>query len=94
MCDTLAAMPDATAAGAMLFAKNSDRERNEAQRIEMLPRRRPSTPTEQLTYVEIEAAEHRWREALRPARRGPSSIGRPAALAWARLGGLAGLPAV
>jgi len=56
MCDTLVVMPHATAAGAMLFAKNSDRERNEAQRIEMLPRRRRSAPTERLTYIEIEAA--------------------------------------
>ncbi len=56
MCDTLVATPAATAAGAMLFAKNSDRERNEAQQLEMLPRRRRSSPTEPLTYIEIEAA--------------------------------------
>jgi secernin len=30
MCDTLVATPPVTAAGAMLFGKNSDRERNEA----------------------------------------------------------------
>jgi len=56
MCDTLAATPAVTAAGAMLFAKNSDRERNEAQCVEMLPRRRRTAPTELLTYIEIEAA--------------------------------------
>jgi secernin len=56
MCDTLAATPAATANGATLFAKDSDRERNEAQRIEMLPRRRRSGPTERLTYIEIEAS--------------------------------------
>jgi len=56
MCDTLVAMPSATASGAMLFAKNSDRERNEAQRIELSPRRRKTAPTERLTYIEIEPA--------------------------------------
>jgi secernin len=40
MCDTLAALPEATARGATLFAKNSDRERNEAQALAMSPRRR------------------------------------------------------
>jgi hypothetical protein len=34
MCDTMVALPDATAAGSVLFAKNSDRERNEAQFLE------------------------------------------------------------
>jgi len=56
MCDTLVAGPTATASGAMLFAKNSDRERNEAQRIELSPRRRKTAPTERLTYIEIEPA--------------------------------------
>ncbi len=36
MCDTVVALPPATAAGAVLFAKNSDRERNEAQAVEMI----------------------------------------------------------
>ena len=40
MCDTLAATPAATASGVMLFAKNSDRERNEAQFLELNPARR------------------------------------------------------
>ena len=35
MCDTLVALRSATAAGATLFAKNSDRERNEAQGLEL-----------------------------------------------------------
>ena len=56
MCDTLAATPAVTANGAMLFAKNSDRERNEAQRLELSPRRRRTNPTERLTYIEIEPA--------------------------------------
>jgi dipeptidase len=39
MCDTMAALGRATATGHTLFAKNSDRERNEAQFLEMLPAR-------------------------------------------------------
>jgi dipeptidase len=34
MCDSFVALPHRTANGAMLFAKNSDRERNEAQALE------------------------------------------------------------
>lgn len=37
MCDTFLAAPDSTASGAMLFGKNSDRQRNESQAIELLP---------------------------------------------------------
>ncbi len=37
MCDTMAASGMATATGFTMFAKNSDRERNEAQFLEMLP---------------------------------------------------------
>jgi dipeptidase len=54
MCDTLVALGDATADGGVLFAKNSDRERNEAQSLEMTPRRRntPGDPLK-LTYIAI-----------------------------------------
>ena len=52
MCDTLAALPVSTARGATLFAKNSDRERNEAQGLEMSPRRRDAGPLK-LTYLTI-----------------------------------------
>jgi dipeptidase len=37
MCDTLVARAATTAAGRAFFAKNSDRERNEAQDLEMIP---------------------------------------------------------
>lgn len=37
MCDSFVALPNRTANGAMLFAKNSDRERNEAQALEFKP---------------------------------------------------------
>jgi dipeptidase len=39
MCDTMVVLPPASASGAVLFGKNSDRERNEAQGLEMLPAR-------------------------------------------------------
>lgn len=40
MCDTIVALPPATASGSVLFGKNSDRERNEAQAVEFVPRAR------------------------------------------------------
>jgi len=40
MCDTMAARGSAVVGGATLFAKNSDRERNEAQYLQLLPAQR------------------------------------------------------
>ncbi len=37
MCDTIVALPEATADGAMLLAKNADTEVNEAQQILRYP---------------------------------------------------------
>ena len=57
MCDTLTALGPATADGRTLFAKNSDRERNEAQGVGFSPARR-AAPGHRLkaTYIEIEEA--------------------------------------
>ena len=58
MCDTLAALPEATARGATLFGKNSDRERNEAQYLEMVPAARHARgETVRLTYIAIPQAD-------------------------------------
>jgi secernin len=57
MCDTLAALPSAALRGGLLFAKNSDRERNEAQFLEMTPRGRYAPGTMlAATYVSIPQA--------------------------------------
>jgi dipeptidase len=54
MCDTLTALAASTARGATLFAKNSDRERNEAQVLELSPARSgPAGAPLKLTYITI-----------------------------------------
>lgn len=54
MCDTLASLASSTARGAALFAKNSDRERNEAQVLELSPARHgPAGAPLKLTYLTI-----------------------------------------
>jgi len=54
MCDTLVGLSPATANGGAVFGKNSDRERNEAQFLELVPRARhaPGGPLK-ATYIEI-----------------------------------------
>jgi dipeptidase len=54
MCDTLVVPPKDARRGALLFAKNSDRERNEAQALELHPRRRgdPSA-SRRCTYIAV-----------------------------------------
>lgn len=55
MCDTMVAVPPATADGAVWFGKNSDREPGEAQAVVHLPARVYAAPERvQCTYVEIE----------------------------------------
>jgi secernin len=54
MCDTILAPPRSTATGAMLFGKNSDRRRNEAQAVEVHPRaEHPPGATVRCTYITI-----------------------------------------
>jgi dipeptidase len=57
MCDTLVALPPATASGAVVFGKNSDRERNEAQGLEMHPAaEHPAGAMLKATYIAIPQA--------------------------------------
>ncbi len=59
MCDTLIALSTATADGSVLFAKNSDREPNEAHEVTVLPAcDYPAGSTVHCTYVEIPQAGH------------------------------------
>ena len=53
MCDILVAAPDATEEKVTLFAKNSDREPNEAQILEFIPRMKHEEEKVKLTYVEF-----------------------------------------
>ncbi|ASJ07803.1 peptidase U34 [Thermococcus siculi] len=53
MCDILIATPEATREGITLFAKNSDREPNEAQVLEFIPRMKHDEEMVKLTYVEF-----------------------------------------
>lgn len=57
MCDTLVARPGATKSGALLFAKNSDREANEAQYPCFVPRAAHETGAAlRCTYIDIPQA--------------------------------------
>lgn len=54
MCDTMVALPSATGAGTLVFAKNSDREANEAQHLLHMPRTRHAAGAALgCTYIEI-----------------------------------------
>ncbi len=58
MCDTLVALGDATADGSVVFAKNSDREPNEAHHLVIIPAadHRPGS-TVRCTYLELPQVE-------------------------------------
>ncbi|MDR3538116.1 MAG: carcinine hydrolase/isopenicillin-N N-acyltransferase family protein [Acetobacteraceae bacterium] len=57
MCDTIVALPSTTARGAVLFGKNSDRERNEAQAVAFVPAaEHQSDATLHCTYIDIPQA--------------------------------------
>jgi len=53
MCDTLVVLSNASKEGSVIFAKNSDREPNEAQVLEYYPRMRRDEGTVKCTYVEV-----------------------------------------
>jgi len=59
MCDTLIATPLATKNNEMIFAKNSDREPNEAQNVTFIPAKNYPQPDKvKCTYIEIPQVEH------------------------------------
>jgi dipeptidase len=59
MCDTLVAAGNATADGAVIFAKNSDREPNEAHQILLVPAAdHPAGSTVTCTYLELPQVLH------------------------------------
>jgi dipeptidase len=53
MCDTVVAVPPTTSNSAVWFGKNSDREPDEAQIVEHLPRQRQTEASVRCTYLEI-----------------------------------------
>ena len=60
MCDTMVALGSVTQSGNVLFAKNSDREPNEAQIMLRIPRRKydlASNPRLKTTYIEIDQVQ-------------------------------------
>jgi dipeptidase len=61
MCDTLVAIGNSTASGAVLFAKNSDREPNEAHELLFVPAARHVLGDEvQCTYITIPQVEETY----------------------------------
>ena len=53
MCDTVVALPDTTADGALVFAKNSDREPSEAQALEWIAGGETAGRTVRCTHIEV-----------------------------------------
>jgi len=61
MCDTIVALGNSTTDGFVHFAKNSDREPNEGQYLEWIPRMtHPSGTTVRCTYLEIPQVEETY----------------------------------
>lgn len=61
MCDTFVALPSITAAGSVVFGKNSDREPNEAQALEYYPARCHTVPAKvQCTYLAVPQAKETY----------------------------------
>jgi dipeptidase len=53
MCDTFVATPETTGRGTVILGKNSDREPNEPQALQHVPRREWSERTLRVTHVEV-----------------------------------------
>lgn len=65
MCDTIVAVPPATADGAVWFGKNSDREPGEAQLVEQRSAKTYSAPAKlRCTHLEIPQAQHTFEVVL------------------------------
>ena len=64
MCDTIVAVPPATADGAVWFGKNSDREPGEAQLVEHLPAHNHDAARLRCTYLEIPQSTHTFEVIL------------------------------
>ena len=75
MCDTFVATGDFTKSGNMIFGKNSDREPNEAQSLEVHAARQKSNSKRKATYIEVPDAESR-----------PVLLGRPFQMFGAEMG--------
>jgi secernin len=62
MCDTMVALSNATADGSVIFAKNSDREPNEAQHLVLFPAQDyPAGSTLKCTYITIPQVAHTYK---------------------------------
>jgi secernin len=65
MCDTMVALGNGTADGSVLFAKNSDREPNEAQYLQIIPAAdHPEGSQVDCTYIQIPQVTHTHRVLL------------------------------
>ncbi|MEM1582038.1 MAG: C69 family dipeptidase [Candidatus Bathyarchaeia archaeon] len=64
MCDILVATPETTKNGCMIFAKNSDRDPNEAQILEYLPRMEHTEDKVRLTYVDFPQVKRTYAIAI------------------------------
>lgn len=53
VCDTFVSLPDATADGSVILAKNSDREPNEAHELALIPAAEQPTDVLRATHIEI-----------------------------------------
>lgn len=61
-CDTLVAVPGATRHGHTLFAKNSDRPKDECQPLELHPRKSHASRSQtRCTFITVPQAETTWR---------------------------------